>query len=383
MASFYGDITISKAGCLRWAHTGDGLSTHFDNTLIEDEDFHGITTREFCHHFVDGDSLPIQLKLYGDTSGSEVILEKRSPGTNNTAVTATATTDYATAGFKIYEYLISLADGDDFYLYAYTDVDSWTSETIKVEASLADYLKIEWFNYDPLTNNENWQFDYSTTQAQANVNFMYLKANIFEHSLSGDTSILDNQDEKIVLRRSIFRRLKLESEPIPRAIAEKLAIAMGHDAFAVNDVTYTFEEDVEIERISRSNLVNFGAVLTQKSVLGLNTYDVGFETTTAEDDMMHLREDDVNGAATFSIPSGYLVVYLTAYRKTGTPLVTAGTSAGANDVLYGMNLNATDPIWQTAHIAQETAYDAADTLHVTTSGGTADIDILLIYNRQA
>ena len=99
--------------------------------------------------------------------------------------------------------------------------------------------------------------------------------------------------------------------------------------------------------------------------------------------MLHLRQDDVSGATTFALTAGYIIAYITCYRKTGTPLIIAGTTVAGNNILYGMNLNGTSPIWQTAHIAQETDYGNADTLYVDVSAGTADIDILLIYNRQS
>lgn len=379
MTGYADTITISKANPLRWVHN-DGQRASFDNTLLENESFAGVTVKSYCHKFVNGDEIPIQLKLSGSGSGNEVIVMKWVNGTG-TALTATGTTVYT--DFTIYEYLLTVATGDNFYLTAYTDNDSWTSETVDVEASLTNYAKLEWFNYDPLTNNESFEFDYQTTQAQASVNFCYIKSNLFEYSLSGERSVFDNQEEKVILRRSIFRRLKFETDIIPRWEAEKLAIAMSHDVFVVNDVAFTCEEDPSIERAGKSNMVIFNAVLTQKSVLGLNTHDIGFDCETmATSGIINLTETG-SGAKTFAITDDYLILSITGVRTAGSPVITAGTTPGGTDVLYGMSLSASN-ITEVATVGFDKESLADGNLYITISGSgaTATIHVLTLKNRQ-
>jgi len=380
MASYPGQITISKANPIRWVHN-DGLAAHFDNTLTDDETFQGIYRKPFSQKFLNADTVPVQLKLYGNTSGNEVIMKKYAGGVETT-ISATATTAYAS--FTIYEYLITIATGDNFYLKAYTDIDSWTSETICGVATLDRHLKLEWFNYDPLTYNENFEFDYQTAQAKAVVNFIYLEANLFEYTAGGEKTIIDNQNEKITLKRSIFRRLKLESSPVPRWLAEKLAVAMSHDVFVVNDIAYILEDDANIEKFGKTNFVNFSAVLTQKSVLGINTHDIGYEgTTSTETTMLILQELAASGAKTFSITDDYMILTITGERVAGDPVIKAGTTLGGDDVLLSMSLSATNTI-EAALVPIDKAAISGGVLHVTISGAgaTANIYVATFKNRQ-
>jgi hypothetical protein len=380
MASYLGQITISKANPIRFVHN-DGLAAHFDNTLTADESFKGVYRKCFEQKFLNGDQVPVQLKLYGNTSGSEVILSKFAGGVE-TPITATATTVYAS--FTIYEYLVDIVTGDDFYLKAYTSIDSWTSEPITGHATLDNHQKLEWFNYDPLTINENWQFDYQTAQAQAVANFLYLESNLFEYSPAGDKTVFDNQNEKIVLKRSVFRRLKLESNPLPRWMAEKLTIAMSHDYFVVNDISYTLEEDTSVERFGKTNFVNFSAVLTQKSSLGLNTHDIGFNSTsTSETTMLILQELAASGGKTFTITDDYMILTITGERVAGDPVIKAGTTVGGDDVLYSMSLSASNTI-EAALVPIDKAAISGGVLYVTVSGAgaTANIYIATFKNRQ-
>jgi hypothetical protein len=381
MAGHYADITVSKANGIRFIHN-DTYAAHFDNTLTENEAFSGILIKEFCQRFINADQVPVQLKLSGGTSGNEVILKKVTSAGVETVITATATEEYT--AFKIYEYLITIATGDYFYLVAYTDSDTWTSEWIYGEATLPGYLKLEWFNYDPLTNNESWQFDYQTAQAQANVNFLYVKSLLFEYALSGDTSVIDNQNEKIMLRRSLFRRLKLETDPVPRWMGEKLAIAMAHDVFVVNDITYTMEEEPSIDRAGKTNFINFSAVLTQKSVLGMNTHDIGFDCDTSTDsNMIVMTETAASGTKSFTVTDDYMVLTITGIRTAGSPVLTAGTTSGGSDVMAGMSLSASY-LTEVAMVPIDKSSIPGGVLYVTVSGAgaTATIHVLTVKNRQ-
>lgn len=381
MAGHYADITVSKANAIRFIHN-DSYASHFDNTLTENEAFSGILIKEFCQRFINGNEIPVQLKLSGGTSGNEVILKKVTSAGVETAITAAGTEEYT--DFKIYDYLLTVATGDYFYLVAYTDSDTWTSEWIYVEATLPGYLKLEWFNYDPLTNNENWEFDYQTTQAQANVNFLYIKSLLFEYALSGDSSVIDNQNEKIMLRRSIFRRLKLETEPMPRWLGEKLAIAMAHDVFVVNDITYTMEEEPSIDRAGKTNFINFSAVLTQKSVLGMNTHDIGFDCDTSTNgDMIIMTETAFSGTKTLTVTDDYMVLSITGVRTAGSPVIIAGTTSGGSDLMAGMSLSASY-LTEAAIIPVDKTSLPSGNIYITVSGSgaTATVHVTTIKNRQ-
>jgi hypothetical protein len=167
-------------------------------------------------------------------------------------------------------------------------------------------------------------------------------------------------------------------------MSEKLAVAMAHDVFAVNGITYTCEEEPGIDRAGKTNFTTFSAVLTQKSVLGLNTHDIGFDCDTSTDsNMIVMTETAASGTKTFAITDDYMVLTITGIRTAGSPVITAGITPGGDDLMAGMILSASY-LTEVAVIPVDKSSISGGNLYVTVSGSgaTATIHVLTVKNRQ-
>jgi len=368
------NISISKCNPIRFALVDSNLPS-FDNTLFADESFDGITSKHFVQEFEYKDTVLIQIMGEDETP----VLTKYVDGV--ATVIALDNTQVYT-DFKIYEYQFSFDDIECFYLTATTSTTSYKSENINIVAlnSLSEYYKLEAYNYDPPTENNNWGFDFSTVLAKANVNYLRIPALFLDYSQSGKATIYDNQNEKEIIKQSNFRTLNFESAPIPRYLAEMISIYMGLDVFVVNDVQYVKEENIETERFGGTNLFKLTTMLTQKNVIGINTFDTGFDCdVTTNTEVMNLQLLAVSGQQSLVIPEGYLIQSITAYQVTGTPTIKAGTTVGGSDIMYPISISSVE----TQTVNQDIAGSGDATLYIDISGAgaTANIHVIIIQNR--
>lgn len=377
------DITLSLANSVRFAEV-NALMDSFGNTLFADEDFHGLSLKEyFCQTYVNGDTLLVQIKA--DTAATVVLTQYNEDGSTS-VITEDDTTAYAAGGFTVYDYTISLSTGDEFYLIASSETSEWQSEPITIKATLDGYLKVEWFNNDPMVANENFEFDYSTTEAQANVNFLYLKANLFKYANSGESEIFDNQSEKIKLKQNLYRQLTLETGEIPRYLAEQLQIAMAHDNFIVNDIAYVLEDLAESDVFGKTNMVTLSASLVQANILGFNTHDIGYDCDSSveggSDSMIENKVlEDASANGSFSVSDGFAVTQIVAIEATGETdgdvTLKVGNGAGLQNILYETAV----PIHSAAPLIVNTRYtpdiSGAWTVYYTLGGATPKVDLFI------
>ena len=324
-------MIVSKANSVRFI-VGDGLDPHFDNTLFNDEDFYGIRKKAYCQRYVSGAVLLVQIK--GNTTETVVLTRYNS---DNTSAVVSVTDTYTYTGFKIYDYEITIGATDQFYLIATSDEDdSWTSEPV-ITDERGRMLKIQWYGFDP---ELTFEFDYTNDE----VNLAYIDANLIEWSPAGESTVYDNQDEKVKIKENLYRQLKFETEPMPRYMAEKLKIAMAHDNLVVNDIIYTVEDQPETS-LSTKNMVTLTAVLVQSTVLGLNTDDIGFDCdniVTTNDMIDNLFKENGTGQFSFTLKAGYSINQIILLYQDGTGVTfKAGWSVGEDEIVREMGVTAT------------------------------------------
>lgn len=327
------DIIISEANSIRFAVNND-LAPSFDNTLFNDEYFNNGGGRHYSQPYLIGDVILFQVKCGFDAKPR--LTQKFYDGSADIVHLGAGEKFYD--DFVITEYLVTVGAG----CYYFTMVDtlgtvSYTSEPVEGLSDLTNYEKIEWFNLDPISANNNFQFDYSTDAAKLNVNFLYINADLKIYTPSGESTVYDNQNEAEKVKESIFRVLKLNTGLIPRYLAEKLTIAQSHDKFICNDVEYIVKELPGIEPGGSTNWSTFEADLTQKNVLGLNTDDIGYDCDSIPSETM--IENKVNTNATvngsFLISDGFNITQVIANVNSGTDVtLKIGTTPGGDEVIW-------------------------------------------------
>jgi hypothetical protein len=235
-----------------------------------------------------------------------------------------------------------------------------------------DLLQVDFFNLE-----NAFEVDYSTGLAH----LLRVESSFREYRAGGETSVFDNQEEVTRINAEVKRILVFRTEPIPPYLAEMLHVAVKHDKLFINEVEFVAESEPEIE--TSGGMVVFSCPLTQRSVIGLNTHDVGFDCDSITNtETMVLGSLAASGQITFTVPDGYLILSITGHRTAGSPTIKVGTTVGGGELLTSMELTPSY-LTEVAMIPADQASLTANTLYVDISGvgATADIFIILINNR--
>ena len=264
-------MIISKANSICFYEV-DGLMSSFDNTKLSDEPFENHLIYGYRQLFYSTDVVTIQVK----TDPSEVPTMKIKD--NGSWVTVTKSQKAIYAEYEIWEFVITMSDYTDSKLYAYCYAtksapvritDEYYSQAIEIVDENDYLLQIEYYNSDAA-----FEIDYST-----DISFLLrIEGLLKDYDPQGEIKTYNNQGELVKLKEIVVRGLKLQTDAIPRYLAEILTIAMAHDKFYVNEVEFVTENKPDISNIKGSNLCELSNVLTQRNVIGVNSHDIGFDS---------------------------------------------------------------------------------------------------------
>lgn len=377
MASTF--ISVSKANSIILLDQTGDLQT-FDNRLTKDQWWNNAVIYGYCQKYLIGDEVTIQVKV--DTTVESLDMTAYNEAGASTIISGVKMADYP--GYVIFEFIINFSTlhgilGHHIYFDLTHGGDTVTSNPVEIIDELeadSDLLKIEWFN------DENaFELDYST-----GISMMCRVEGLMKDYIpGGKAEVYDNFSEKVKLREEVYRGHTLKIPELPSNMVEKLTIAAAHDNFYINEVQFVSEDKPEIGDLELANLFEFSLKVIQKTVIGLNTHDTGFDCDTVSilGSMVLEKLAAASGQHSFTVPEGYLVLTFTAYRKNGTINLKAGTTPAGDELVLGMDLDGTTT-WGVVTIGQELGGTGPHSIYVevTGSGASVDIFILLIYNRQ-
>jgi len=186
---------------------------------------------------------------------------------NNTVEYIVSPAETVLGGLKYQTYTLPLATypGECCYIEVYEDVVlMFKSEEFTVEDK-SSYLKIEWFN-----SENSFQMDYSSGLTH----IIQLEAKKWKLNFGGEASVYVNQGQEVKLKEIVQRIFLLECE-VPDYLAELLVLAMAHDRFYINSVEFVVSKKPTLSQIGTSGMYSFSAEVKQKTIIGLNTHDVG------------------------------------------------------------------------------------------------------------
>lgn len=296
----------------------------------------------------------------------------------NNAYTDIAASPVVTLGIYDYtEFALNLAlfPGDVFFeIISGTEV--WRSELITVEPLNDEYLTLEWFNHE-----NAFLMNYQTGIVPS----LYVKASMDMAAPAGDVTVYENQGTQTNLKEIVQRVMQFETY-VPDYMAELITVAMSHDRFFINEIEYVKAKKPSVEKQGNSNIYKLTAELTQKTVLGLNTHDTGFDVDggTITTDIMNLQILGASVNHTLEIPAGYMLHSITAIWKEGTNVtLKAGTIALSDDIMESISLSAASA---NNLIAIHQDNPAVSTIFFTLTADAApvpqiDIHVQLIKNR--
>jgi len=376
-------MIIGFANSIRFRKV-DSNYQNFDNTLTSDEKFFNDTIFTYCQRFLETDTVKIQIKsnfatvptvkLYNSENNSvdlECILVSNYDQDNDTV-----------DDLFFFEFTVSMNGvTDEHYLKVTQLGETWQSEPFKADSELLTELEtgeamvIEYYNTDNAL-----QIDFSTGFTFK----IYVEGCIKDYGFGGESSVYDNQDELTKLKETMSRLMTLRTLYVPRYLAETLRIASGFDVFVVNGVSYVREDLPEITPLESTNLVELSMTLNDKEYLGVNTHDIGFNCdliNVVTGEIMILTQLNASGSVSFVVPAGYLIHTMRAEWVSGTSVeIKLGETLSGDEFVYPFNINSVN-IKMTTAIHADASRGADTTIYATVSGGVANIDIQLIYNK--
>jgi len=363
----------------------DANYTNFDNTLTANERFFNDSIFTYCQRFLTTDTVTIQIK---SNSATVPTVKKYNSWNVESTITATLVSSYdhdndTVNDLFFFEFDIPMAGlTDEQYITVLQGSELWKSEPFRADSELLTELQdgeamlIEYYNTDNAL-----QMDFSTGLTLK----LYVEGCIKDYGFGGESSVYDNQDELTKLKETMSRLMTFRTLYIPRYLAETIRIASGFDVFVVNGISYVREDLPEISPVEGSNLVEFSMTLNDKEYLGLNTHDIGFDCDTINvttGEIMILTELNASGSISFTVPAGYLIHTMRADWVSGTSVeVKLGETLNGDELVYPFEINSVSVKLTTA-IHADVDRDENTTIYATVSGGIANIDIQLIYNKE-
>lgn len=357
-------------------------SASWDNTRHNDRADRGLWPHKYFQKFYDDDTVTLQVKV---ATGQTIKVYYSEECWGVWTLIDTGTLEVDGDDYDFYEQVIDFADYDmetiqfkvEIYTAAPALYSTWISEPCQILTEADDeILQVEFFNQD---EDNYFHVDYSTGISH----LLNVESVCREWRPGGEVSVFDNQEEITKTLDEVKRILIFKTDPVPGYLAEMLRVAFAHDRVFVNEVEFVAEALPEVEPFG--DLYIFSVNLTQKSVIGLNTHDVGFDcdSVSTDDSMIVLQELAASGQKSFAITDDYMILTITGERVAGSPTITAGTTAGGTDILTSMALTESYTV-EVALVPVDKASISGGTLYVEVSGAgaTANIYVTTIKNRQ-
>jgi hypothetical protein len=367
------EIVISKANAIRFANRES--DDPFEALLSCEETYASKVAGNYEQLWFDGDEILLQIKA-GLTA--TVVLTKYDESNTATVIASDNVETYTT--FKVYEYLLIPTLGEYIYYKATSEVSEWRSEWQRVIAEDTSMMLLQWTNLDDSSNT--FEFDYLTTLAIANVNYMRLEGEMVNYGLGGESTVYDNQNEKSKIKGSIFRKLTFTSERIPRQIAEIIAIATQHDRFLANYGGYIAEDLPEIEMMG--GFCQLTSELTKSLVLGINTHDIGFDcdSISGMKEVRNIIFTDATGDDSGSVAVGFSVNQVLIKVSSGTVTMKLGNTVAGDEIIKektGLTAAMGMISLNVIHMPTD-GFDAAWPVYLSLSGGVATVWVQTIIS---
>lgn len=332
-------LFISKANGMDFAKRDSNLPNR-ENTLSYEEKFASLTTEGYCQRWLNSNTVVVQL---GSDTATVPTIEVFEPNPSTVEITASLISSYTDdpveANWRYYFQLsvvfasftdkriqIKVTQGEFVYLSEYQKGDLEQSELDN-----GQYMRFDYGNSAQPSDHTNFMVDYTTGISF----FFYVEAIMKNIDPQGEDEVFTSIDTKVLLEAIIFIGLVLQTGRIPRFLIWKLHLAGKHFYFLVNDLQQVSIGNPEVI-VNRSNLFQTSWKLTQKDSEGVNTDNIGIESTTNEE-IMTRKIEDLTDADSFVILAGYIlhVIYVdtAAGSVPASFVMKAGYNVGGSDII--------------------------------------------------
>jgi hypothetical protein len=258
-------ITWSKANSIRFIEK-DSIDP-FDGVFIENQSLNHVPYNRYIT-YLKSDTIKIQAIGLAATDNPKLYYG------NVPLTVAEIPSTITTIGiFRYWEFEIDFSLVDKYTRFSATNTPTgqkWLSDIYEVLPSIdKNWYKLQWFNRDNI-----YYINYSTDI----VHMMRVKALFNEYEPGGESTVFDNGGKETKTFETIQRIIKLDIPEIHRSTAEIIKVALAHTNFYIS-ITNSIEEKAfqfisndnpDVTKIGRTNLVNLSVNLTATNILGVN-----------------------------------------------------------------------------------------------------------------
>ena len=301
----------------------------FSTRLAKDEKFKSYLIQKPCTYFVKDEEIPFHvLTLLSDTL--EVFVE------NGALSSVTNIREFNQNGidYKIYHFNVTFNQVGCDKIILQTDNEKYISEDIEVlnmtslQASENGYLNLKWFNFE--TTQQAPYMDWST----GIVCQCWVPGNMLDWDPSVKGTLFENNERIMRLNGLMFRKFNGVLGVASRQSAEKIVAAAISDKFFINNIEYVLSGDPSKKRFS--NGVEMTLPLTQGTVKGLNTHDLGINSETMSlKTLKYYNHTDDFETLIGDIPNGWIVHVIRVKLASGTGIsIKAGDADAVDNMIW-------------------------------------------------
>jgi hypothetical protein len=338
------DLVFSASNAIHFAKYEPSSLPTRENRRSYEEKYGSHIINEYIQRFDTADKVTSQ--CVSSTNTVPTITVKGTNGTSSITAVLKESVEPSWAEVSEYRYYFEfVVDYSDyagvFQIVAQKGSTIWKSEYQMADSMLTEVLdgnalKLTYTNSDHPANFPNFQINFTT----GIILFFYVEAVLRKSKPSVEEDEYMNQSRKQLTEFQYFRGNVLETDPIPKFLAEKIQLAAGHFTFMVNGLGYKAKE-ANIEESGNTNFDVLKMDLIEQDTLGLSTDDRG--ATIIINDDMEAQSIEITSTGTITLKAGWMLHTITAKHAVDSAAdvyqFKVGSTPGGNDIILEMTTN--------------------------------------------
>lgn len=312
-----------------------------DNRLFNDLNHGAHGKIEYCWPWNNGDTIPLQFESDDNTVPT---LTAYLPNGVTKVVTGSLVSSREGLINRYYFNFNVLLSSDYHDKKTYFKVehgsDLLTSAPIFTEdlterIENGEIKKIEYSNFDKYVSDlYNRSIDWTVLTTTDKTLGFYIEAVTREINLKDEVEVLETTDTIINVSANNFKGIIFKSGFVSSDAIFMISTAFNLDYLRINDKEYVKPDGIEHSIVGESNLFECTIPLFSKYTLGFNTDDLGFESSTENDEIMNFNYKNKSADFDIARADGYSLHQVLIVKKSGSDAtVTCGNSLGKTEYI--------------------------------------------------
>jgi len=333
------------ANCVSFVDYEPSELPSYKNRLHEDLKQPGKKINCYSQKFNYGDTIALQFN--SDRSAPPILRVLKNGVQVNQYQPSSTIVRTGTEGTRYYfNYsiqMISLFYDQEIYFKVTQELEALMSEPIlcyNMNEDLYDYQvmkRVDYSNFDKFdTDLRDFLIDWESLDTTNHLMFFYIGCENNEPNDSDESENLDGALNKTKISSTNYIGNILKTEPVPQYMFRRLELVSSLDFFAVNNVEYLKEGNVESEIFGTTTSVQCTMKLTDKLAAGINVDNFNFETMSEIIQVNGRTYEGVSADFDVVIPDGYMyhlaIVKHSPDSSGNEAVITIGSTLGGSDL---------------------------------------------------